>query len=103
VVRSEALIEIRALLPSVMKQRAEDVLKARHPSLTDAGERAMHRSSSAAQMEQMKLFQPTQVQPHWNQLPLEIRQPTLRLLARVLREHLAAERERGKFSESDHK
>lgn len=37
-VNSEALIEIRALLSSVMKQRAEDVLKARHPSLTDAGE-----------------------------------------------------------------
>jgi hypothetical protein len=37
-VNCEALIEIRALLASVMKQRAEDVLKARHPSLTDAGE-----------------------------------------------------------------
>jgi hypothetical protein len=31
----------------------------------------------------MKRFQPTQI-PHWNQLPREIRQPTLRLLARVL-------------------
>jgi hypothetical protein len=53
-------------------------------------------------MAQMKLFQPTQVQPHWNQLPLEVRQPTLRLLARLLREHLAADRDRGVFEESDH-
>jgi hypothetical protein len=62
----------------------------------------MHKASKAKQMAQMKLFQPTQVQPHWNQLPLEIRQPTLRLLARLLREHLAADRERGGFAESDH-
>jgi hypothetical protein len=62
----------------------------------------MPKSSKATQMAQMKLFQPIQVQPYWNQLPLEIRQPTLRLLARLLREHLAAERGRGGFAGSDH-
>jgi hypothetical protein len=36
-VNSEALIEIRSLLSAVRKQRAEDVLKARHPSLTNTG------------------------------------------------------------------
>jgi hypothetical protein len=37
-VNSEVLIEIRLLLSVVMKQRAEDVLKALHPSLNDTGE-----------------------------------------------------------------
>ncbi len=62
----------------------------------------MRESSKVTRMAQMKLFRPTQIQPHWNQLPLEIRQPTLRLLARLLREHLATERARGGFAESEH-
>jgi hypothetical protein len=62
----------------------------------------MPRSSKGTRTAQLKLFQPTQVQPHWNQLPPGIRQSTLRLLARLLREHLAADRERGGFAEGDH-
>jgi len=62
----------------------------------------MHRSSKAARMAQMKLFQPIPVRPRWIQLPLEIRQPVLRLLARLLREHFAAVRERSAFAENDH-
>jgi hypothetical protein len=53
-------------------------------------------------MAQMKLFQPIPVRPRWIELPLEIRQPALRLLARLLREHFAVVRERSAFAENDH-
>jgi len=38
---------------------------------------------------QLKLFQPAIRSPDWQQLPLEIRQQTVRLLAQLLREHAA--------------
>lgn len=42
-----------------------------------------------AQLVQLKLFHPPLTSPHWTQLPQEIRQQTVQLLARLLREHRA--------------
>jgi hypothetical protein len=100
VVNSEAWIEISLLLSAVLKQRAEDVLKARHPSLNDTGDSEVQILEGSTQGE-MKLFQPIPVRLRWSQLPPEIRQRTLRLLARLLREHIATDRERGGFTKSD--
>jgi hypothetical protein len=36
---------------------------------------------------QLKLFHPASRRPSWEQLPTEIRQHTVRLLAQLLREH----------------
>ena len=42
---------------------------------------------------QLKLFHPTLVAPTWERMPREIREQTVRLLSRLLREHWASERE----------
>jgi hypothetical protein len=41
---------------------------------------------------QLKLFDPTVVAPTWERMPREIREQTVRLLTRLLREHWASER-----------
>jgi hypothetical protein len=38
---------------------------------------------------QLQLFRPAPSGPHWAQLPREIRQQSVKLLARLLREHWA--------------
>ncbi len=40
---------------------------------------------------QLKLFQPAMQSLDWKQLPVEMRQQTVRLLAQLLREHAARE------------
>lgn len=40
---------------------------------------------------QLKLFDPTIVAPTWERMPRETREQTVRLLARLLREHWATE------------
>lgn len=40
---------------------------------------------------QLKLFHPTIITPTWEHLPREMREQTVRLLARLLREHWASE------------
>jgi hypothetical protein len=47
------------------------------------------RPQQVAQLVQLKLFHRPLTSPHWAQLPPEIRQQTVQLLARLLREHLA--------------
>jgi hypothetical protein len=47
------------------------------------------RRQQAARLVQLKLFHRPSTVPDWPQLPQEIRQQTVRLLARLLREHLA--------------
>ena len=42
---------------------------------------------------QLKLFHPPHVAPTWERMPREIREQTVRLLSRLLREHWASERE----------
>jgi hypothetical protein len=49
----------------------------------------MPHSSSPHWAGQLKLFLPPIKSPHWDQLPREIRQQSVRLLARLLREHWA--------------
>jgi hypothetical protein len=49
----------------------------------------MRDSSSPQRARQLKLFHPPSKSPHWDQLPCEIRQQSVRLLARLLREHWA--------------
>ena len=46
-------------------------------------------------LSQLKLFHPSIEAPTWERLPPEMREQTLRLLARLLREHWAGHR-RGK-------
>ena len=55
----------------------------------------MQIAAKSHRLSQLKLFQPTIVAPTWEQLPREIREQTVRLLARLLREHWASAR-RGK-------
>lgn len=40
-------------------------------------------------LSQLKLFDPTIAAPTWDRMPREIREQTLRLLVRLLREHWA--------------
>lgn len=47
------------------------------------------RRQQVAQLAQLKLFHRPSTVPEWPQLPQEIRQQAVRLLARLLREHLA--------------
>jgi hypothetical protein len=42
--------------------------------------------SSPCRATQLSLFQPTPTTPQWEQLPWEVRQQTIRLLARMLSE-----------------
>ena len=52
----------------------------------------MQAAVKSRRVSQLKLFDPTMVAPTWERLPREIREPTLRLLARLLRDHWANER-----------
>lgn len=47
------------------------------------------RSQQVAQLVQLKLFHRPLTGPHWARLPQEIRQQTVQLLAKLMREHLA--------------
>jgi hypothetical protein len=49
----------------------------------------MRHSSSPQWTRQLKLLHPLIKSPRWDQLPREIRQQSVRLLARLLREHWA--------------
>ena len=49
---------------------------------------------------QLSLFHPRQVTIRWEALPREIQQQSLRLLARLLREHCARSRGQGKVTEA---
>ena len=55
----------------------------------------MQTAAKSHRLSQLKLFHPTIMAPTWERLPREIRVQTVRLLARLLREHWANER-RGK-------
>ena len=41
---------------------------------------------------QLTLFRASRNEPNWNSVPLEVQQQVLRLLARVLRDHVARRR-----------
>ena len=47
----------------------------------------MQASAKSYRVSQLKLFDPAMVAPTWERMPHEIRQQTLRLIARLLREH----------------
>jgi hypothetical protein len=47
----------------------------------------MRYATSLRRVVQLQLFHPLCKDPLWGELPLEIRQQTVRLLARLLREH----------------
>ena len=49
----------------------------------------MHAARKSPQATQLKLFQPAMQSPQWLQLPLEIRQQSVRLLAQLLCAHAA--------------
>lgn len=55
----------------------------------------MQAAAKSHRASQLKLFHPIIVAPTWDRVPREIREQTVRLLARLLREHWASER-RGK-------
>jgi hypothetical protein len=52
----------------------------------------MPKSSNPQRAGQLKLFHPRIESLHWEQLPREIRQQSVHLLARMLREHWARKR-----------
>lgn len=52
----------------------------------------MQVAAKSHRLSQLKLFHPTIVAPTWEGLPPEMREQTLRLLARLLREHWASHR-----------
>ncbi|MGB8434212.1 MAG: hypothetical protein WCE38_08135 [Burkholderiales bacterium] len=53
----------------------------------------MQAGAKSHSVSQLKLFHPTIVAPTWERMPREIREQTVRLLSRLLREHRASERE----------
>jgi hypothetical protein len=59
------------------------------------------RPQQVAQHAQLKLFHRPLTGPHWTQLPQEIRQQTVPLLARLLREHRALVTTRRAMEASD--
>ena len=52
----------------------------------------MQAAAKSHRLSQLKLFHPTIIAPTWEHMPREMRVQTLRLLARLLREHWANER-----------
>ena len=52
----------------------------------------MQAAAKSHRLSQLQLFHPTIVAPTWERLPREMRVQTMRLLARLLREHWANER-----------
>ncbi len=50
----------------------------------------MRRSASPVRVAQLNLFHPARQSLSWERLPREIQQQSLRLLARLLREHHAS-------------
>ena len=48
----------------------------------------MRKSLARQRVAQFKLFHPPQKRPSWQVLPAETRRKTVRLLARLLREHI---------------
>jgi hypothetical protein len=52
----------------------------------------MQAAAKPHRVSQLKLFHPTIMAPTWERLPREMREQTVRLLARLLREHWAGER-----------
>jgi hypothetical protein len=52
----------------------------------------MQAAAKSHRLSQLKLFHPTIIAPTWERLPREMREQTVRLLARLLREHWARER-----------
>ena len=48
----------------------------------------MRKSLSRQRVAQFKLFHPPQKRPSWQVLPAETKRKTVRLLARLLREHI---------------
>jgi hypothetical protein len=51
----------------------------------------MRAAAKSHRLSQLKLFHPTIMAPTWERLPREMREQTVRLLARLLREHWASE------------
>lgn len=47
----------------------------------------MRQKESPQRVTQLNLFHPNSRTPLWSSLPLEVREQTLRLLARLLRQH----------------
>jgi len=49
----------------------------------------MRGAAKSPRLSQLQLFHPTIMAPNWEHLPREMREQTVRLLARLLREHWA--------------
>ncbi len=63
-------------------------------------EMLMRKSLSRQRVAQFKLFHPPQKRPSWQVLPAETRRKTVRLLARLLREHIGRVRASGSRKEA---
>jgi hypothetical protein len=69
-------------------------------SIVPLPEVLMHKSLSRQRVAQFKLFHPPQKRPSWQVLPSETRRRTVRLLVRLLREHIGRVRASGSRKEA---
>ena len=86
-VSCEALSALQALLRTVPRPDADGVLQAQHRSLPAAGG-ADAPVLIPPRLSQPTLFRPVPTRPSFQTLPPEIQAKTIRLLARLVREHI---------------
>jgi hypothetical protein len=83
----EALRDLQALVQLYQPRSGRDtVIDIQHQSLKSSGV-LMQKRQSRAGFIQLKLFRPRSRNPQWQNLPVEIQQTTVRLLAQLLRQH----------------
>jgi hypothetical protein len=90
----EALRELNTLLRHACgpSDAAVPMLQAEHRSLSSAGGAHAIDSEAAARAIQLALFRASRNEPSWNSVPLEVQQQLLRLLSRMLRDHVVRRR-----------
>ena len=98
-----ALLDLKALLRCALFPDSAVVLQDQHRSLLSPGgadARIIRESLSRQRVAQFRLFHPPQKRPSWQVLPPETKRKTVRLLARLLREHIGRVRASGSRKEA---
>src|ERR1017187_10360187 len=85
-VSCKAWLDLKSLLQGTLLPESDVVLEAEHRCLL-LQEVLMRRSLNRQRVAQLKLFHPRHQSPAWQGLPRETRLRTVRLFARLLREH----------------
>jgi hypothetical protein len=82
-----ALLDLKGMLRGASFPESDVVLQGQHRSLLSPGG-ADAKITTPTESRQFKLFQPPQKLPSWQGAASETRRKTVRLLARLLREHI---------------